>query len=117
VDIDYLLLNKFRIKRNKNNESVPIILYYGDKSNRSYLFNDKPEPEPSNFYDSLENPLLKDTPMPSFVSAEEVWRNLYEYLSSLKDKEIFDGRTDEEHIESAGMDKKASFRNLKHRIK
>jgi hypothetical protein len=55
--------------------------------------------------------------MPSFVSAEEVWRNLYEYLSSLKDKEIFDGRTDEEHIESAGMDKKASFRNLKHRIK
>ncbi len=117
VDIDYLLLNKFRIKRNKNNENVPIILYYGDKSNRSYLFNDKPEPEPSNFYGSLENPLLKDTPMPSFVSAEEVWRNLYEYLSSLKDKEIFDGRTDEEHIESAGMDKKASFRNLKHRIK
>lgn len=59
------------------------------------------------------NPIVKDTWIPKFISADEMWQHLYEYISSLNDKEIIDNRTDKEKIESHGFDKNASFRNVK----
>lgn len=59
------------------------------------------------------NPILANTFIPSFVPAEEIWRKIYDYLSSLKDKPFIDSRTNNEHIESAGFDKKDSFRPKK----
>jgi len=61
----------------------------------------------------VENPILKNTYIPKFIEAKEIWNNVYEYLSSLRDKEIVDGRTNDEHIESHGFDKKISFRHRK----
>ena len=60
-----------------------------------------------------KNPILKDTWVVKFIPADEMWKNLYEYLSSLRDKEFVDNRTNDEHIESNGFDKITSFRNIK----
>lgn len=61
----------------------------------------------------VENPILKNTYVPKFIDAKEMWNNLYEYISSLRDKEFEDTRTNEQHIESHGFDKKISFRHRK----
>lgn len=61
----------------------------------------------------VENPILGNTYIPKDIPAEEAWNNIYEYISSLKDKEIVDNRTDIQHAESHGFDKKTSFRNVK----
>ena len=58
-------------------------------------------------------PILKDTWIPRYVSADEVWGNIYEYLSSLKDIVPEDNRTDVQIAEAHGFDKKTSFRNIK----
>ena len=62
---------------------------------------------------SIENPILKDTWIPGLIPANDMWNMLYEYISSLNDKEFTDSRTNEQHIESAGFDKKISFRHRK----
>jgi len=61
----------------------------------------------------VENPILKNTYIPKFIDAREMWNNLYEYISSLRDKEFEDTRTNDQHIESHGFDKKISFRHRK----
>lgn len=61
----------------------------------------------------VKNPILKNTYIPSFIDAKEVWDNLYEYISSLRDKPFEDTRTNDQHIESHGFDKKISFRHRK----
>ena len=69
---------------------------------------------PSDYKRSLvENPILKNTYIPKFIEAKEVWDNLYEYISSLRDKPFEDTRTNDQHIESHGFDKKISFRHRK----
>ena len=61
----------------------------------------------------IENPILKNTWIPKYISANDMWNMLYEYISSLNDKEFTDSRTNDQHIESAGFDKKISFRHRK----
>ena len=61
----------------------------------------------------IDNPILFRTYIPKFIDAMEVWNNLYEYISSLRDKEFVDTRSNEQHIESNGFDKKISFRHRK----
>ena len=63
--------------------------------------------------DIVVNPILCDTFIPKLISADIIWKNLYEYISSLRDKEFVDTRTNEQHIESNGFDKKISFRKRK----
>ena len=60
-----------------------------------------------------ENPILRDTYITKVIPPETVWKYVYEYLSSLRDKPIVDTRTDLEHLESHGFDKKKSFRHRK----
>ena len=66
-----------------------------------------------NLRNIVENPILKNTYIPKFIDAKEMWNNLYEYISSLRDKEFEDTRTNDQHIESHGFDKKISFRHRK----
>lgn len=56
------------------------------------------------------NPILINTWIPKVIPPNEVWEHLYEYVSSLNDKDIVDSRTNNEHIESNGFDTKISFR-------
>jgi len=60
----------------------------------------------------LENPIMEGTWIPSIIPAEDVWNNVTDYLLAIKEKPIIDNRTDVEHLESAGFDKKTSFRNM-----
>lgn len=60
-----------------------------------------------------ENPILAGSFIVSMIPADEIWKALYEYHMSLKDKEIVDNRPDVLKIEAAGFDLKTSFRNTK----
>lgn len=62
---------------------------------------------------TYNNPILKDTWIPSHINANEAFTNIYEYLCSLRDTPIVDTRTDVQKVESHGFDKKTSFRNIK----
>lgn len=44
------------------------------------------------------------------VPAEQVFEHVHEFLLSLNDKTIVDSRTDTQKLESAGFDRKTSFR-------
>ena len=63
--------------------------------------------------DVISNPILIGTPIPAFIKAEEIYNLLSTYLSSLKEVEIIDTRSDIQKAESAGFDRKTSFRNIK----
>ena len=62
--------------------------------------------------EEYQNPILKDLPITGLIPAEEIWQGIYDYLLKLKEPVIIDSRTNDEHIESAGFDKKTSFRNM-----
>ena len=61
----------------------------------------------------VENPILAGTFIPKVILPADIWNALYAYLSSLRDKPFTDTRSDVQKLESAGFDKKASFRNIK----
>lgn len=61
--------------------------------------------------DSISNPILTGTLIPSIIQAEEIYNLLYTYIASLNDKEIVDTRSDIQKAEAAGFDRKTSFRN------
>lgn len=62
----------------------------------------------------FKNPILKDLPgISGCIPPEKIWQNIYDYISSTKEKVIIDNRTDIQHLESAGFDKKTSFRKDK----
>ena len=63
--------------------------------------------------DTITNPILSGTPIPAFIKAEEIYILLSTYISSLNDIEIVDTRSDIQKAESAGFDRKTSFRNIK----
>jgi hypothetical protein len=58
-------------------------------------------------------PILKDTVIPGYVSAKDIFFDIYSYLSSKKEIKIEDNRSDIMKLESAGFDKIVSFRNIK----
>ena len=61
----------------------------------------------------VDNPILAGTFVPGVIPPTDIWHALYEYLSSLRDKLFTDTRSDIQKLESAGFDKKTSFRNIK----
>lgn len=63
--------------------------------------------------DAIPNPIIQGTPIASLIPAQEIYNLLYAYLSSLNDVELIDNRTDIEKAESAGFDRRTSFRNIK----
>jgi len=61
----------------------------------------------------FENPILAGTFIPKLIPAADIWQALYEYLSTLRDTPFTDTRSDIQKLESAGFDKKTSFRKIK----
>lgn len=61
----------------------------------------------------ISNPILTGTKITSFLDADEVYIEIYAYLSSQKDIDIKDTRNDISKLEAAGFDKRTSFRNIK----
>lgn len=67
---------------------------------------------------SVCNPILRDYPVViNYILPETVWQGVYEFITTMSEKKIVDNRTDLEHIESAGFDKKTSFRKDKKKKK
>lgn len=64
--------------------------------------------------DTISNPILSGTPIPSIIPPQNLYNDLSSYISSLNDKEFVDNRTDIQKAESAGFDRKTSFRNVKY---
>lgn len=109
VHLEPSLLQVRRVKRHVGQTPLGIVRcdlrYWG--SGKMYIL------PPDCEHKMLRNPILKDTWLPKFISADEMWQHLYEYISSLNDKEVIDSRTDKEKIESHGFDNTTSFRNIK----
>ena len=83
--------------------------YFYDTSDTNYRLKQRDVYE-----DQIINlPIIKNTAITGFVSAKDVFFNIYSYLSSKKDKKIEDNRSDILKLESAGFDKTTSFRNIK----
>lgn len=62
---------------------------------------------------TIENPILSSFGVfPKFIPANEIWENVYDFISHKNDKKIVDNRTDVEKLESHGFDKRTSFRNM-----
>ena len=61
---------------------------------------------------TISNPILNGTPITSIISPQDLYNDLSAYISSLNDKEFVDNRTDIQKAESAGFDRKISFRNI-----
>jgi hypothetical protein len=58
-----------------------------------------------------ENPILKNTCIPSLISAETIYDTLYNYILATKEPPVADNRNDIQKLESKGFDKKTSFRH------
>ena len=63
--------------------------------------------------DAASNPILTGTPITSLISPQELYQELSNYISSLNDIETTDRRTDIQKAESAGFDRKTSFRSTR----
>lgn len=121
------LMRKFKFDRSKTKSKAPILIgelthnrldipwkisrtlddeFYEYVAKVGYI-----KPDAKGNY--KENPILDGTWIPSLIPAEEVWNNISDYLLSIKEPVIIDNRTDIQHLESHGFDKKTSFRNVK----
>lgn len=117
-----ILKGKKTIDRKTIQSAAPIIIgYLTNDYHISYMFNKekyerdfigKTTLKMSSSKDYVENPIFVGTWIPANIDAKDIWNDITDYLLSLKDKPIIDNRTDIEHLESAGFDKKSSFRNL-----
>ena len=90
----------------KASESPINIIPYTDRLRGGFDFNLVPT-SPGRI---IKNPILSNTWIPKFISAEDVYSNVYNYLISVKDKKIVDTRTEEQKAQSHGFNKE-SFRN------
>ena len=107
VHITPRLINKTTTEKRSD---APISIY---PCRCSYWYSDKYTVEDIDIKRKIDNPILIKTWITRIIPAGDMWKELYEYLGSLKDKPIVDSRTNDEHIESNGFDKKISFRNVK----
>lgn len=114
VHLNYGLIERKDISRDEKISYAPMCLC--PISHHKYWFagsNSKFEASKQDKEQKIDNPILYSTYIPKFIDPYEVWNNLYEYISSLRDKEFTDSRTNDQHIESHGFDKKISFRHRK----
>ena len=117
------LFQNFTIDRSLTKSKAPILLggvsvpgrYNGWKKDDSYYRNLSKYGYviPDRDGKFQENPILDGTWIPSMIPATEVWNNISDYLLSIKEPKIVDNRTDVQHLDSHGFDKKTSFRNVK----
>jgi hypothetical protein len=104
--VDVKLIKKIKVEKKRSNSPISFI------SVRYNVYRKSTEIEYTKRLDLIwENPILKNTWVPTFISAEEIYDNLYDYLISIREPQIIDNRTDVEKLESKGFDRKISFRH------
>lgn len=122
------LMRKFTFDRSRTKTTAPILVGELSYSLFDIPFGIRVRGKADEYYEALskvgyiapdrdgkyqENPIMEGTWIPSLIPAEEVWNNITDYLLSIKEPPIIDNRTDVQHLESHGFDKKTSFRNVK----
>ena len=119
VCIDWKLIKEKEISKRQRVGSSPITFFTSYCSYGYYRWNiglsedERYQKIEVSDKDTITNPILSGTPMPAFIKAEEIYNLLSTYISSLNDIEIVDTRSDIQKAESAGFDRKTSFRNIK----
>ena len=115
LHMSYGLVEHNRIEKKDKISDAPMALFPITHERYYWLLNEKDRfvVRDTDKGEEIINPILLKTYIPKFITPYDVWCNLYEYISSLKDKEFVDSRTNEQHIESNGFDKKISFRHRK----
>lgn len=112
VHIDWAVTKSIEISKKQRLGTVPMTFFkaYADYSHRWRKNEIDIRVDQS---DAILNPILVNTPITSLIPAQEVYYALYAYISSLNDLTFIDTRTDIQKAESAGFDRKTSFRNIK----
>ncbi|MBD5367931.1 MAG: hypothetical protein HDR83_01545 [Bacteroides sp.] len=119
VCIDWKIDRIIDISKTQRVGTSPISFFnsyrsYGRWYYRRYKFHENEIPKiEADVNDTVSNPILTGTAIPSLIPAEDIYNHISAYISSLNDIEISDTRSDEEKAESAGFDRKTSFRNIK----
>lgn len=119
VCIDWKLIKEKEITKRQRVGTSPITFFTSYHSYGYYGWNigltvdERYHKIEVNDEDTFVNPILSGTPIPSFIKAEEIYNLLSSYISSLNDIEVIDTRSDVQKAESAGFDRKTSFRNIK----
>lgn len=98
---------------------TPVTLYIDSWATRSYFyFNAYEWDHVKRSIEQLQEKdkgisdfLLNGTWLTSFIPADEMYNNVYDYLISIREKKIEDNRNDIQKLESKGFDKKISFRH------
>ena len=111
VCIDWRLVKTMEISKAQHLGKTPMTFFksYNDYSSiRRRTLDIRVEDK-----DAISNPILSGTPIPSIISPQNLYNDLSSYISSLNDKEFEDDRTDIQKAESAGFDRKTSFRKIK----
>lgn len=96
------LLKRFTVGRKIADTPIALI----EVSYMCFRGNDKIK-----YGETYKNPILKDTWIPSFIPAQEIYDKIYDYISVTNEPNINDNRTDIQKLESKGFDKKSSFRH------
>lgn len=99
------LIKKEKIKEKKSEAPISVIpvdcySYRMDYEIRKYFVERE-----------IKNPVFNNTWVTSFIPADEIYNEVYNYLISIKEPNIVDNRSDIQKLESKGFDKKESFRN------
>lgn len=106
VQLEPQLLDKFRVKEKQSQAPVSLI-----PVDYWHTFKESPKIRKYQMQNEIQNPILSGTWATSFLQAEEVYNEIYNYLISIKGPQIIDKRDDVQKLESKGFDKKTSFRN------
>ena len=61
----------------------------------------------------IKLPIFANTWVPSFIPADDIYKDIYNFIISEKEPKIVDNRTDIQKLQSKGFDKKTSFRKIK----
>ena len=106
LHLEAKLLDKFRVTDKKSKAPISVIPvdYHRTFSAPYKIWKYDIQKE-------IQNPILTGTWATSFLPAEEVYNEIYNYLISIKEPKIIDKRNDVQKLESHGFDKKSSFRN------
>jgi hypothetical protein len=90
------------------------------KTNRGYWWSKQHENEVAKSWGEIEvlkdrvvdNPIVADTSIPSFIDPKDIWIELTNFISSkYNDKTVDIVNTDIDKVVNHGFDKKSSFRN------
>lgn len=107
--LDWEFVDRIIVNSNLHAGNTPVTFF----ENVDYDRVDKPELIKKYLKNGIPNPIVKDTILTSFIEAEDAYQGIYSYISSLNDINFADTRDDIQKLESAGFDKKSSFRNIK----